>query len=478
MTVSLSAIQENLVTLLCYSDQHCVTVRNLVEPEWWGGPFALISRRVYEYIDRYKKAPKDHIADLLADKLEDTKNKREANLYEDILVSIRDQYENINSEYVMGQLENFIKRQSLRTIAIDLAKALQRDTDESLEEAEVLIKTAINQQASVFDPGLRLSNKERVLDFLEQQVHCFPTGIPEFDKRGFGPTRKELWLYIAAAKRGKTWMLIQLAKMAVLHRLKVCHITLEMSEDRSAQRYMQAMFAMAKRKDKQIVTKFERDSLGRMIGFDEVEIIPRLSMQDPKIREKLSKRIDKFGLRLLDNIIVKEFASGNLTIRQLEAFLDGLESNERFIPDLLIVDYPDLMKVDKDNYRLSIDQIYKELRGLGKTRNMAIAVVSQSNRGAAKAKHVESGHVAEAYSKIAHADCVITYNQTDAEHKMGLARLFVSGGRNDEDRITLVISQNYALGTFVVDSVLMNGKNYWANLPKGSRDGEEEASTS
>jgi hypothetical protein len=248
-------------------------------------------------------------------------------------------------------------------------------------------------------------------------------------------------------------MLIQLAKMAIIHRLRVVHISLEMSEDRSAQRYMQTLFAMAKRKEKNIVTKFERDSLGRLTGFDEREMMPKLHMQDPNLRIKLSKRIDQFGPRLLNNIIVKEFPSGHLTMRQLEAYLDGLENTERFVPDLLIVDYPDLMKLDKDNYRLSIDEVYKELRGLGGNRNMAIAVVSQSHRAAARAKHVSSDNVAEAYSKVAHADCIITYNQTMAEKKMGLARLFVSGGRNDEDQITVVVSQNYAMGIFAVDSV-------------------------
>jgi replicative DNA helicase len=460
MPVSLSALQENLICVLSFDDQHCMTVRNLVEPEWWGGPFALIAARIYEFLDRYKKSPKEHIADLMADKL-DKKNKRETELYEDILLSIKEQSGIINTEYVMNQLGVFVKRQSLRTIAIDLAKALQKDTDESLEEAERLMAVTHRQQSAVFDAGLRLSNKDRVLDFLDQQDHCFPTGIAELDKRGFGPTRKELWLYIAAAKRGKTWMLIQLAKMAMVHRLRVCHITLEMSEDRSAQRYMQALFAMAKRNEKKIVTKFTRDSLGRMEGFEEKEIKPKLSMDDLKIRQKLEKKIDLFGARLLDNVFIKQFPTGTLSVRQLEAYLDSLESNERFVPDLLIVDYPDLMKLDKDNYRLAIDEVYKELRGIAVTRNLALAVVSQGNRSSEKAKNVGSEHVAEAWSKIAHADCVITYQQTAAELKMGLARLYVAGGRNDQDKVSIIISQNYATGVFSVDSILMAGANYW-----------------
>jgi hypothetical protein len=129
------------------------------------------------------------------------------------------------------------------------------------------------------------------------------------------------------------------------------------------------------------------------------------------------------------------------------------------------VDYPDLMKLDASNMRLEIDQVYKELRGIFVSRNLAGAIVSQGNRTSEKAKNVTSGMVAEAWSKIAHADCVITYNQTEAEHKMGLARLYVSGGRNDEDKISLVISQNYTMGTFVVDSILMSN-DYFKQLPQ------------
>lgn len=472
MAVSLTALSENFIVLLCYSDQHSSTIRNLIEPQFWGGPYREISRRVYEFIDRYKKPPKDHIADLMSDKLDDKTNKREAELYKDILLGIADQKDTINAEYVMSQLATQIERQSMRSIAIDLAKLLQRDTDESIDEARQLISKSNHQVATVFEPGLQLSDKDRVLEFLDQQHSCFPTGIPELDKRGFGPTRKELWLYVAAVKKGKTWMLIQLAKMAMVHRLKVCHITLEMSEERCAGRYMQALFAMSKRNERVSVTKFERDTLGRMTGFEEYDHKPKLSMDDPKIREKLARRIDKFGPRLLDNVYVKQFPTGHLTMRQLEGYLDALESNERFTPDLLILDYPDLMKVDKNNLRLSIDEIYKELRGLGIMRNMAVAVVTQSHRAAAKSKHVGADNVAEAYSKVAHADCIITYQQTEAEKKMGLARLFVAGGRNDEDQITLAISQNYAMGIFAVDSIMMAGANYWPNLPQISRDGE------
>lgn len=409
------------------------------------------------------------MADLLADKLEAQPSD---SLYSDVVQAIHEARDGLNEDYVMAKLETFIRRQSLRSVAGDLTKALNRDTEESLDEAEKLIRRATQTGVALFDPGTRLSDKDRALEFLNITNDSFPTGIEELDKRGFGPTRKELWLLIANAKRGKSWALTHVSKMALSQRLKVVHISLEMSEARTSQRYFQAMFAIAKRQDKYPSVRFKRDELGRVVSLNDVYVKPSMTMDDPDAQNKLEKLIDKWALRRLDNIIVKQFPTGGLTVPQLRAYLDNLENTARFTPDLLIVDYPDLMKIDKSNFRLSIDEIYKELRGIAVERNIAVAVVSQSHRGSAKAKLVGADNVAEAYSKIAHADCILTYSQTEAEEKLGLARLHVAGGRNDGDKITVVVSQQYAIGAFALDSNIVTG-GYFNALPEGSEGGDD-----
>lgn len=454
--------QENLIALLCYSEQHAQLIRNSVDIALYGGPYRIIATRIYDYIDRFKKPPKDHLPDLFSDKLEGNSANEKA-LYEDIIFAIHDTFPGINAEYEMSRLEAFIKRQSLRSIAIDLAKALQRDTDESLEEAEALLNKAKGQQLSVFDPGTRLSDKVKALAFLHGGIQAFPTGIPEFDKRGFGPTRKELLLYVANAKSGKSWFMMHLAKLALMNHLRVCHVTLEMSEERCSQRYLQALFAMSKRREAVTTERLKLDQLGRITGHESAQHMPKLTLADPGIEDTLGKRIDRWGTRVLKNIFIKQFPTRALTVSQLKAYLDNLEATERFTPDILIVDYPDLFKIDKDNFRLGIGQVYQDLRGIAVERNLACLVVSQSHRDAATAKLVGAHNVAEHYGKVADADCIITYSQTEAEQKYGLARLHVAGGRNDEDKISIVITQSYTTGQYVVDSALMVG-NYWETL--------------
>jgi replicative DNA helicase len=294
----LNSLQENLITLLSFSDEQAPIIRGVIDLSLYGGPYRVIASRIYAHLDNFKKSPGDHLPDILSDKLEAKTS--EAALYEGIIESIFAAQKGINIPYVMSQLETFVKRQSLRVVAIDLAKALQRDTDESIEEAEKLLASANKQSLRVFDPGVRLSDKKKSLQYLDTDHTAFPTGIPELDKRGFGPTRKELWLLVANSSAGKSWALTQLAKMALMHRLKVCHITLEMSQDRASQRYHQALFAVAKRSDSFSITKFKRDTLGRISGFDDLKIKPVLSFDDPNIRKKLERRIDRWSLRLLE----------------------------------------------------------------------------------------------------------------------------------------------------------------------------------
>lgn len=465
------ALQENILTVISWDDVRAPIIRGVVAPELWGGHYRLIAARIYDYIDKYKKAPKDHLPDILLDKLE-AENKREAQLYEETISSISSARESINATYVMSQLTLFIEGQTLRSLTVDLAKALKLGTEESLEEAKSLLARANTTTLSVFDPGIRLSDK-RALAFLDIQEASFPTGIPELDKRGFGPTRKELWLFVANAKRGKSMALIQLGKMAAMHRFKICHISLEMSKERCAQRYYQTLFGISKRKETFLNTKFKKDKLGRITSFEDVRVTPSLSYDDPKVRKKLERRIDRWSDRLLDNILIKDFPTGSLTVRQLEAYLDNLEQTEQFVPDLLVVDYPDLMRVDKNNYRLSLDEIYKDIRGLLVKRNMAGAIVSQSNRLGEKAKEPGPENIAEAYSKIAHADTSVFYRQTKQEHKLHLARLYVAAGRNDEDKIEIVISQQYGMASFVVDSTLKLG-NYFESMPQDGFDEDEQ----
>jgi replicative DNA helicase len=130
---------------------------------------------------------------------------------------------------------------------------------------------------------------------------------------------------------------------------------------------------------------------------------------------------------------------------------------------------------------MSYGRIIEELRGIGDERNMAIEVPHQANRGGESAKIIQAHHAAEDISIVATADLVLTYNATAEEKRKGLARLFVSNARNDEDRFTIFITQNYGTGQFVLQSAPDRGQDWHGlvaalplenHIPEGTQEGE------
>lgn len=460
-------LQQNLLCLLCYDDQNAKIIRNTVPVDLFEASYRTIAETIYPYIDEYGKAPGDHVADLLVDIIEGS-DKRRSKHFKNTLLNIFESYEGINASYVMDQVHDFIRQQYLKQGIVEAFEALQRGTRDDLLAAETSLNDALKKRHDIFEPGIFLGNTERSLNFLDAREPAFPTGIKEFDQIGIGPIRKGLQLFIGLPKRGKTWWMVNLGRRALLQRYKVLHVTLEMSEEKMAQRYYQCLFALAKYGGTFKQTKFDLDDLGRLVGLEREDVKPSLALDDPDIRPKLSKKINHWGIKF-NKLLIKEFPTGQLTVRELTAYLDALQASQNFTPDLLLVDYADLMQVSIREYRHSLGNIYKELRGIAVERNLAVATASQSHRAGQGLKLISGANVAEDYSKIAIADSVITYNQTLAEKSLGLARLFLSEAREDADKFVVLISQNYHMGQFVRASTRMRlEQRYWDLLEESA----------
>ena len=193
-----------------------------------------------------------------------------------------------------------------------------------------------------------------------------------------------------------TFCMVQIGKACAMSRLKVLHISLEMSEPLMAQRYMQTFFSLSKRKAEVTVNRFVHDERGRLTTFT-TEELKRPTLQDPSMESQLTTKLNKLKNRI--QLEIKRFPTGALTMDGLEAFLDGNERLYGFTPDVLLLDYADLMKLDYKNLRTSTGEIYKELRRIAVERNIALVTASQSNRLGEDSRVITLKHLAEDYSK-------------------------------------------------------------------------------
>ena len=465
------ALQENILTLLCFDDEHCKLVRAAVSPQLFeSSVFREVAGYAIDFIDQFGEAIKDHLPDHMEGILNGD-DQRKAATYKRLLDNLFLARDSINSEYIISQLHKFVRQQKLKDAVIKAVEALE---DGNIDQAEVDLQQGLNQQALSFEGGLNLSSAEDVLSILDEpEEEGFDLGISTLDQNGIIPRRKELCMFMAPRGRGKSWWITHLAKQAMLQRWSVVIITLEMSEKRYAGRMLQSFFSIARRDANVKVTRLLQDSNGNLQDLLQ-EQIERMTMKDPDIRQKLASRA-KREFRRRPPIRIKQFPTGELTVAGVNAYLDGLERFDKFTPDLICIDYPDLMKVNPNNLRVDIGNIIVGLRGIGVARNASMCVVTQGNRESESATLVTGNMAAEDISKIATSDVVITYSQTPAEKSLNLARLFVEKARNEESKMQVLITQAYAIGQFCLDSAPIKS-DYWDFMEdRGER--EEKRST-
>jgi len=442
-TVYLSgADEENCLIALCYSAENAATIASRVTADLFATrSYRHIASAALKYVERYHEPPKRHIYDLLEERLD--QGKEGANLLR-ILEGMEEIAPKINEEFVIDNLDLFIEKQRLRRAYQAGLEALEKD---DIETARAVTQDVVRIPAD--QPGIWLHKPDEALRFLnKKEEDFFSSGVPTLDEMGVVPKRKTMFLIVAPAKAGKSFWLVEIGKHAIFHRKNVLHITLEMSSDETAMRYVQALEGLRRDDNENVkVSSFTDD---KYVPLDETDI-KRPGVNDAN-RATIEQKLRTVGRR--SRFYIKEFPTSMLSVAQLTAFLDRMEAQDKFKPDMLILDYGDLMSLDTGNLRIDTGAVFRQLRGIAVQRNMALVTATQGNRLSAHAKLVRGDMVAEDWSKIATADIVCTYSQTQFEREHNIARILVDSSRTTASRASVYISQAYAMGQFCLDSRL------------------------
>ncbi|NDB86841.1 MAG: hypothetical protein EB127_29745, partial [Alphaproteobacteria bacterium] len=219
----------------------------------------------------------------------------------------------------------------------DLEDWISTEIQAKLEETEIekaeYIETNISSHITLFKEWVSSGKDKKVIS----------TGFINLDEYLDGGLYDGLYILGAISSLGKTTFAIQIADYLSSQGHDVLYISLEMSEDKIAQRF---------------------DSI--------LTLVPNHRLKEqgtyPIVKERLSLVQNKFdGAKL----IIKEFPVGQLNVNQIRSLLVQLRLHHEFVPDIIIVDYLELLRPNRqiDTEYQAQERIAQELRGLAMENN-------------------------------------------------------------------------------------------------------------
>jgi hypothetical protein len=147
----------------------------------------------------------------------------------------------------------------------------------------------------------------------------------------------------------------------------------------------------------------------------------------------------------------------SLTVTRIRQICDKWEKDDGFIPDVIVIDYADLLVPEKfQEFRHGQNEIWKNLRALSQQRHALVITATQADAKAYEKDLLRMSNFSEDKRKFAHVTALYGLNQDKhgREKKLGVMRINELVKREGEfdSTSTVTVLQNLNLGRPYIDS--------------------------
>jgi len=311
-----------------------------------------------------------------------------------------------NTDWLMGQTEKWCQEKAIYNALMHSISILD---DKSGKQSKGAIPQILSDAIAVsFDTHIGhdfIDDFEARYEFYHKKEVRIPFDLDYMNKiTGGGLPRKTLNIIIAGTNVGKSLFMCHCAAANLIAGSNVLYITLEMSEERIAERI---------------------DANLLDITMDELKIIPK-DLYDKKINRVKQKTVGK--------LIVKEYptaAAGSANFRHL---INELKIKRNFVPDIIYIDYLNICSSSRLKLSSSVNSytlvkaIAEELRGLAVENNVPIVSATQVNRSGFTDSDFGIENTSESFGLPATADFMVGLIST--EELAGLNQIMVKQLKN------------------------------------------------
>ena len=398
------SFQTKLIACLFKDRAFLQQIMDILDPVYFESEANItIVDNIKEYFQEYKQPPTMEVMSVKVKELENDM------LRTQVVEHLKDSYKQLDApdlDFVKEQTIKFCKNQVLKSAIMESVQLLERG---EYEQIKMTIDDAMKA-------GLERAIGHEYIEeidqrYLESVRNTVTTGWDIIDDIADGGLGKgELGVFVAPSGIGKSWALVNVGAAAVKAGLNVIHYTLELNESYVGLRYDAVLSGIQAQELKYHIEEV-KDIVGKLKG----------------------------------KLIVKYYPTKGGTVNTLASHIEKCRL-QGFDPDLIIVDYADLLRGHGKEVRHELGNIYEDLRGLAGEHEIPVWTASQANRSALSDDIIGAEKIAESYAKIMTADFVVSLSRKIEDKLANTGRWHIIKNRFGQDGITFPSKMNASNG--------------------------------
>jgi len=439
----------------------------------------------WEYFGKYNKAPGKDIEGIYYSKLKGNKFPKEVaeEIEQDILPGLSSEYEKgeFNLEYLLQETRKYFQERHLSLFSDSIQALIAVD---DLTEADKIaseykpLSSGVRDDLDLGDP-LVLDRVDKAFTEANNSLFKYPRQLGEF----WNPqlVRGGFIALMASEKRGKTFWLLDMAIRACINK---CNVAFFQAGDMTeSQQLKRICVYLAKKSDQSRYCgpisepvrdcvfnqlneceKKERlcsfgvfegrtvDKLRSEITLDDLikaydenkDYVPcancveydnkrwgavwikKVDVGKPLTVEEAKEAMSEFFLKNSRHFKLSSHANDTLSVKEIRAILSIWEKQDQFIPDVIVIDYADLLASDEKEERAKQNKVWKELRRLSQEKGQPLVITAtQADANSYEKNRLALNNFSEDKRKYAHVTAMWGLNQDPKgrEKKIGIMRI-------------------------------------------------------
>ena len=388
-SMSTQTIERTTLSNLVYNEPYARKVLPFIKPEYFSNRHErVVFEEINKFMEKYGNQPTKEALSIELDNRKDL-NDDEFKSILTIVETLSDAQ--VDMQWLVDTTEKFCKDKAVYNAILNGIQIIEgKDKEHTAEAIPSILSEAL---AVAFDQNVGhdyVEDGENRYEFYHKKEEKLEFDLEYFNKitKG-GIPQKTLNIALAGTGVGKSLFMCHMAASTLMQGKNVLYITLEMAEERIAERI---------------------DANLMNITMDDLHDLPKKMFTD---------RLSKIQTKTNGKLIIKEYPTASAHTGHFRSLLKELALKKSFRPDVIFIDYLNICSSSrfKGNANVGsyfyIKAIAEELRGLAVENNVPIMSATQTTRGGYANSDVGLEDTSESFGLPATADLMFALISTE-----------------------------------------------------------------